>query len=152
MVIVMEVIKMKYHLNYKHINPKVIIAIRKVITEDKIFKKKELNRVIVLMDLKNKLCDIYNIDKNKIPHLYPTKKDGYYNPIKNGIYINRDKLSLITFLHEFKHFLQHYFNKTNSENIARGYSLSAFYQASPKHFKRALEKGLILHQIKDVSN
>lgn len=138
---------MKYNLEYKHIKSAVINAIRKAIIEDKIFKKTDIARVMILFNLKNKLCDIYNIDESSNPHLKPTEDNvGYYNPLENAIYINAQKLSLITFLHEFKHFLQNYFNKPNSEDNARGYSISAFYNASPRHFKRALRKGLIIHQ------
>ena len=140
---------MEYHLNYKNINIKIIELVRKAIITDRIFKKKGLERVNILINLKNNLCEVYKIQKDKQPLLKPSLKFNnmdYYDKKTYSIYLNHDKLSLITFLHEFKHFLQHHFNKPNNEKIARGYSISLFYIASPRHFKKALQKGLILHQ------
>jgi len=56
------------------------------------------------------------------------------------------KLSLITFLHEFKHSLLKAKGKRQTETRARGYSISLFYQASERHYNRAVRKGLIFHE------
>lgn len=137
---------MEYNLKYQHIKPAVINAVKKVIIEDRIFKRTHTERFIILDRLLNKLCEIYNIPEDKKPKLLLTTfSDGFYNMIDNSINLN-DKLSLITLLHEFKHFLQIANNKPNSEDIARGYSISLFYLASEKHFNRAIRKGLIFHQ------
>lgn len=137
---------MEYNLKYTKIKPSVINAVRETILEHKFFKQNQTTKFVLLVNLKDKLSELYNIDYDNKPTLIIVNNtDGYYNPIENVIALN-NKLSLITFLHEFKHFLQIIQHKPNSENIARSYSLSLFYQASPRHFKRALEKGLILHQ------
>jgi len=55
------------------------------------------------------------------------------------------KPSMVTFLHEFKHGLQDMTGKKNSEVIARGWSLSVFAQASPRHYNRAVARGLLFY-------
>lgn len=138
--------KKDYYLKYKNFNPKVINAVKKIIFEKKIFKASYKERFNILEELLKDLCEIYKIPYEKIPKLNITNKGrGFYNLNTNKIYIDNN-LSLITLLHEFKHFLQHINNKTNNEEIARGYSISLFYLCSPKHFINAVKKGLIIHQ------
>ena len=137
---------MEYHKQYKHINKKVILAVRRTI-KNGVFKVNPSIRIMFLDNLKNNLCNIYGIPEDKKPSLICNDcLTGFYNPVINCIGLRNDKLSLVTFLHEFKHFLQHHNGKKNSEKIARGYSLSLYYKATPKLFKRAVEKGLIIHQ------
>lgn len=62
----------------------------------------------------------------------------------NKIILN--KTSLVTFLHEFAHYKFIKKNEGNSEEKARGWSISLFYLATPILCKSAIEKGLILHQ------
>tara|TARA_Y100000310_G_scaffold345029_1_gene461276 strand:- start:235 stop:660 length:426 start_codon:yes stop_codon:yes gene_type:complete len=136
----------QYHLKYTRIKPAVVKLVKYVIKDLKFFKVDNRTRKFFLRYLNYKLNDLYKIDLDKQPYLnFNANNDGFYNQIENTINLN-ERLSLITYLHEFKHFLQHHFNKTNNEEIARGYSLSLFFNASPQHFKRALRKGLILHQ------
>ena len=139
----------QYQHKYKHLKKESIALVKHLILDKKFFRQDEVNKLILLDFLNKELCKIYNtkeICKIKID----TYNDGYFN-FFNGIIALSHKVSLITFLHEFKHFLQTQRNKENSEEIARGWSISLFFQASPKHFFRALNKGLILHQ-KTLSN
>lgn len=155
-----EVIKMEYHLKYKNIKAETVEAVRKAIIEDKIFRKEGEDRLRVLRALNEKLCLIYNVNPCELvmtPNFYGV---GQYQAENNKIVFN-EKLSLVTFLHEFKHFLRHRVDRivptaqnilemfagiSKEEEIARGWSISLFYKASEKHFRRALEKGLIIHQ------
>ena len=143
----------EYNLKYKHIKHEVINAVRKAIIEKRIFKQNQNDRFNILKDLLKELCEIYNINEQQKPNLKITElaTDGFYNSEENSINLNK-KLSLITFLHEFKHFLQIITHKENSEEIARGYSISLFYKSSPRHFERALRKGFIIHQKPTTEN
>jgi hypothetical protein len=133
----------QYNTQYTRIKQNTISAVRHAIIEQRIFKAQEEQRYNILRELNAKLCEIYNLIPCEIVTAINT--DGFYNPLARVIALNK-KLSLITFLHEFKHFLQHERHAHNSEEIARAWSISLFYLASEKHFNRALRKGLIIHQ------
>ena len=135
----------KYQFKYKHLNKDAIKEVREVILKYRIFKLNRTERFILLKELNKSLSKIYKIKKPHLVYDSSREHDGFYNHNSNIIVLN-DKLSLITYLHEFKHALQTLKHKKNSENIARSYSLSLFYNASPRHFRRAIRKGLILHQ------
>ena len=66
---------------------------------------------------------------------------GFYNQETN--HIELPHYSVVTLLHEFKHAMQHLTNQPQNEEVARGWSLSLFYKAAPKHFKRAVERAII---------
>ena len=135
-----------YNLKYKRLKPEVIFAVKETIRRYRFFKQNNFLKLFLLNRLHNNLCLIYGINEEDKPRLVVTvRNDGFYNQRENIIALSK-KVSLITFLHEFKHFLQYLNNKPNNEEIARGYSLSLFYKASPKCFNIALRKGLILHQ------
>ncbi len=134
---------MEYHKEYTKINEKTIKAVRKTIKKG-LFKCNDNVRFCLLKELLKELEAVYNV-QFKIKLLIEDNTDGYYNPHTKTIVLN-SKLSLITLLHEFKHALQHLNNRTNSENIARGWSLSVYYKATPRLFERAVNKGLIIHQ------
>ena len=128
-----------YNLKYKNINIDVINLVKKAILEDRFFKKEDAEKLIYLKMMLIKLNNIYNLATNL--DLTTEKTDGYYNTLNRTIYLK--KLSLLTFLHEFKHSIQHQKGLNNNEEIARGYSCSLFYLASPFHYNRAIEKGII---------
>lgn len=135
----------KYHLMYKNISKDTIMAVRAIVKEG-LFKKKGDERFALLSKLHTLLCSQYQVTGL----LKKGKIDQYLIPT-NTIFINDEKLSLISYLHEFKHLLQFQKNKPNSEKIACGWSLSLYYLATPKLFNKALEKGLIIHQ-KGIEN
>lgn len=140
-----------YNLRYTKIKPVVVDLVRNIIIEQQFFKLQKKTKFLILDNLLKDLCKTYNIKKIELKYIplnnpieYLFLYNGFYNKDNNTLYLN-EKLSLITFLHEFKHAVQHLKNKPNNEEIARGYSLSLFYLASPKHFNNALKKGLIFH-------
>ena len=133
----------QYHLKYKQLNKKAIKLISVMINEGSFFKRDKSTKEILLNIINQELSKIYHI---KTPYLeFNAENDGYYNQDDNTINLN-SKLSLVTFLHEFKHAIQYLKGLPNNEEIARGWSLSLFYLASPKHFENAVRKGLIFHQ------
>lgn len=138
-----------YKEKYKKINKKTIELVRNAIINKKYFKQNDDNKKVILIEMLKNLNAIYKTqtqlkinEKNTLG--YMLSGGGCYEPSSKTIHLF--KLSLITFLHEFKHSLQLQKQKENSEIIARGYSISLFYLASPRHYERAVKKGLIFHE------
>jgi len=69
---------------------------------------------------------------------------GHYNVSANKIAIN--KPSLVTYLHEFCHYKRIHLKQKNTEHIARGWSISLFYLATPKLCLKSIKSGKIIHQ------
>lgn len=134
-------IKTTYSDDFKHIKLSTIRKVRKIIIEKKYFRQNDENKFNLLKELLNFLNNEYQTETQ----LNRTQEQtaGYYNIAEKTIYLN--KLSLMTFLHEFKHSIQAQKNRTNNEDIARGWSISLFKRASLKHYNRAKEKGILLY-------
>jgi len=133
---------MTYCDRYKKIREETIFVVNTLIKRYKYFRRTESKKLILLKIVLGRLNDIYKT-KTKLKTT-KIKTDGYYNLLDKTIYLN--KLSLVTFLHEFKHSLQHQKGKKNNEEIARGWSVSLFKLASPRHYERAVKKKLLLYE------
>ena len=139
--------KMKtYSENYNHIKKATILLVRDFLLNKKAWKGTREELMTKYETLLKKLCEIYKVT---VPTLVVDEQSvrlqagrGCYNHVLNQI--EMPKFSLVTFLHEFKHMLQHKKHKPQSEVVARGWSLSVFKQASPKHYRRAVRKNLLL--------
>lgn len=135
---------MTYKDKYTHIKKETINIIRILIKTFHYYKFDDKHKFYALRYALFKLNEIYKTD-TKLKRMNNVMRlllaNGYYNHLNKTIYLN--KLSLVTFLHEFKHSLQHQKGKKNSENIARGWSVSLFALASPYHYERAKRKGLL---------
>lgn len=68
----------------------------------------------------------------------------YYAPGEAVLAV--DKPSIVSFLHEYRHHMQAHGRQANDniEEDARGWSISLFATAEPRHFRRAWERGSIL--------
>ena len=108
---------MEYHKQYKNIKPGVIYIIKTILKKKynlRYYKRDNDGKMFILNEVLKRLCELYNIASENKPTLKIKKNTyGYYSPINNTIALS-EKLSLITFLHEFKHFLQHINNKSNT--------------------------------------
>jgi len=141
--------KKLYKDRYTKIDKRTIEAVRNAILTQRFYKQDNSNKKQIITELFNRLNAIYNtqatlrIDENN-NNMYMMTGGGMYNPSNNTIHLF--KLSLITFLHEFKHALLKAKGKKQSEIQARGYSISLFYKASERHYNRAVRKGLIFHE------
>lgn len=133
-----------YYKQYTKIKPEVITAIKSLI-DSGFFRESKKNKLNMIKQLHTTLCNIYQLPICEVELERRLWSNGMYNPIKDKIILFK-KVSLVTYLHEFKHYLQLKKGKRNNENIARAWSLSLFYLADKKAFKRAVEKGLVLHQ------
>jgi hypothetical protein len=129
-----------------------ILAVRKTIKSG-LFKKDtpiESKREAI-ETLHKELCEFYNLTYKAIKwDLYRgefmryVNGGGRYNPITKEITLFR--LSLVTYLHEFYHFMAREKGLINSEPKARGWSISLYFKATPKLCEAAMNKGLIIHQ------
>ena len=134
-------IKMTYKDNYKHLKKDTIEAVKTTLFDYRFYRLTDEGKFNMLKALKDRLNEIYGT----ITNLSRTDEatNGFYSPINNTIYLN--KLSLMTFLHEFKHSIQQQKGRKNNEDIARGWSISLFAVSSPKHYERAVEKGILFY-------
>ena len=147
-----EIGNIKPHLFYnkEQIGIETIKRIRFLIKEQHFFKCNDDKKMRLLIILCNDLSEIYNI--KKIGCMYMNKdlnvRGCFLNP---GSTICLNKPSLVTFLHEFKHFLncetkQHNNNINDEEMTAIGFSHSLYFLATPNLFKSAVEKNLLVFQ------
>lgn len=132
----------KYNLRYEKINKRTINVVRHFIFDAKPWVGNKVERLKKFDNLLKELSDIYNINKPSIVIKKNVIGNGAYSVVENKIYMS--KISVVTLLHEFKHAIQFQKHKTNTEKAARGWSVSLFYLASPKHYQKAVEKGLLL--------
>ena len=129
----------KYYLHYNNFSKETIKAIKKMVKEG-FYKKDDISKSKNIRDLNNELSSIYKIKEPEI--IFGSKNfSPCYDTINNTIYLTN--LSIISFLHEFKHSIQFNKKETNNEKLARGWSLSLFKQACPITFKKAVKEGKV---------
>lgn len=135
----------KYNLMFENINKDAIIAVKGAIKTDGLFRAKTLaEKEIIIQQLHNNLCAIYELPLIELVYIKNYFATGQYNNLLNKIILN--KPSLVTYLHEFCHFKNITKHQKNSEDIARGWSISLFYLATPKLCIKAINSGKIIHQ------
>lgn len=141
----------QYHLKFKNIKPEVITEIRSIIKRG-LFKQDKtlIEKENLIKELHLRLCLIYNLPLNDIIFINTPLCICNYNIINNNITLN--KPSLISYLHEFKHYLDIKKTGNTTEEKARGWSISAYFIATPELCKKAIKKGLIIHQNKIIEN
>ena len=73
---------------------------------------------------------------------------GYYQPSTHRLYIDEDAHSVTTFLHEYRHALQHLGAEISSNDVeidARAWSLSLYYTVRPELLTRLVKENRIFH-------
>jgi hypothetical protein len=141
----------QYHLYYteKELKQEVVLKVRALIKEEHFFKLTETEKLEALKKLSADLCKIYGVEDIKSIEIEQDYYGvgGYCYNLKR---ILLNKCSLVTFLHEFKHHLQHttqqFSDVEKMEEEARGYSHSLYFCATPILFKSAVERGLLIFQ------
>ena len=135
----------QYHLKFKNINSKTIDLVRTTIKKGlfKSYNTTEFKQDLIL-ELHKNLCEVYNLPENKI--IFDSGLHSNFNILTQNITLENN--SLVTYLHEFKHYHEVYTTNHTTENSVRGWSISLFYLSTPKLFKNSIEKGLIIHQKK----
>jgi len=137
----------QYHLKFKNINPKVVKLVRTTIKKG-LFKRENTNefKQNLILELHKELCDIYNLPLNNV--IFDSGSFSHFNRLTHNITLENN--SLVTYLHEFRHYHEVYNTNTTTEHTARGYSISLFYLSTPILFKNSVERGLIIHQKKII--
>jgi hypothetical protein len=78
--------------------------------------------------------------------MYKQTGGGYYEPSHNRITLFK-KFSMVTFLHEFRHHMQHQMKlklyKGDIEEDARAWSVSLFKCSTPKAYENSVRKGIL---------
>lgn len=127
-----------------------IEAVRELIT--KVWRGSTESRLEAVRACCETICHAYGIER--IPRiefvsgtegnaLYAVSGGGVYDSRINAIHLFK-KVSLVTFLHELRHAMQHILElEVNREKDARAWSLSAYYIADPIRFQRAVDKGIL---------
>lgn len=67
----------------------------------------------------------------------------YYLPGRNQIVL--DKVSLVSYLHEFAHHILHARGLPQNESYPRAFSLGLFFRAAPRMFESARQAGRMLY-------
>jgi hypothetical protein len=136
---------MQYHKKFRNIKEDAILATREVIKMGLFKKEKSLiERKSLIQHLHNKMCSIYDIPTTIIQYDETFEGTGRYDHLTNTIIIN--KPSLVTYLHELCHNIRILKHQINTEEIARGWSISLYYLATPKLCTKAILEGKILFQ------
>lgn len=93
-----------------------------------------------LQALADDLSDVYEIPAPTVTY----SSQSHYAPYEARLAVN--KPSIVSFLHEYRHHMQHYGWQVNDniEEDARGWSISLFATAEPRHFDRAWRRGTIM--------
>ena len=139
----------QYHKAFSDIEKEPIKLVRQTI-KDGLFKKEKTieQKQNLIKDLHKNLSNFYNVEPINIEFnkeyadlvgIY-----GQFNARNKTITLKNT--SIVSYLHEFKHYLQHATQKENNEDIAISWSISLYYLATPKLCRNAIEKGLIAHQ------
>lgn len=131
---------MDYTKMYCKINKDTISKVKGLIKEG-FYKKDELEQTKMIRKLCNELSSLYKIEEPDM--IFASKNySPCYDMLNNRIFLTN--LSIISFLHEFKHCIQDNNKQINTEKIARGWSLSVFKQAVPKMFKKSVSEGKVM--------
>lgn len=135
----------QYHLFFKEIPEEVLQLVRTTIKSG-LFKKDKSQefKIELLNKLMADLNNYYQVENTTLILDPLFLGVGGYSYERKIIIIN--KPSLVTFLHEYYHHLQHCLNYPIDEESARGYSHSVYHQATPKLFANAVRKGLLIFQ------
>ena len=131
---------MKYHTRFKNFHPKTISAVKYLMRE-----WQSRDQWILMETSCWRLCELYGMPRVDV-HKDCTAGDGFYQPSTRTIHMT--KPSIITFLHEFRHAMQHLIHKQVDPDIevdARAWSLSLYFVVAPRTLKRLVREGKVFH-------
>lgn len=128
----------EYHKMFQHLSQAAIEAVRET-AADGLWRLPEYEGYLLLQRLADRLCEIYRLPPVRV------EQADYEVYIPSRSIIGLPRVSLVSFLHEFRHHMQthgrqHY---PSVEVDARGWSISMFRRACPGSFKRAWRAGRI---------
>ena len=98
-----------------------------------------------LRELCSAICDIYDVEYPK--KIVVGKRCNSYYPTERTIYV--ENYSIISFLHELRHHMQHVkglkYEGLTIEQDSRAFSMRLYALAVPKMFLKAVKENKVLH-------
>lgn len=107
----------------------------------KLYRGGPLERVAKLLALNVALSEHYSVPICKVS-IRRTLHGPHYLPGRDQIVL--DKVSLVSFLHEFAHHVLHCRQLPQNESYPRAFSLGLFFRAAPGMFETARQAGRLL--------
>lgn len=143
-----------YHLRFRNLDHRTIAATRDFVIAKPWRATERVTQEAMAQRFVDTLAGIYGMQAPQVAVVGSTGGTyGQYAPWSNDIRLER-KVSVVTLLHEFRHAMQHQHvggyrtvgvPQSVLEDDARAWSLSAFYRAAPRRFRRMVAEGRILH-------
>ena len=122
--------------------PEGALAIVRAGLKTKLWRGAPGERLEKLRALNRQLSEFYGVPACEVS-VRSTQMGPHYQPGANSIVL--DKVSVVSYLHEFGHHLLHCRRKPQQEVFPRTFSLSLFYQAAPRMFEAARQSGRLLY-------
>ena len=122
--------------------PAPAIEIVKTALRTKLWQGTAPERLEKLRALNSQLSAHYEVSVCSV-EVRQTNIGPHYRPGKDQIVL--DKVSLVSFLHEFGHHILHSRSLPQNETYPRSYSLGLFYRAAPRMFVAARQSGRLLY-------
>lgn len=121
--------------------PPEVVSIARVALKTKLWRGIEQEKLDKLRALNRRMSEHYGVPACTIV-LAATATGPHYLPGADRIVL--DKVSLVSWAHEFGHHLLHCRRKPQQEVFPRSFSLSLFYRAAPRLFEAARASGRLL--------
>lgn len=121
--------------------PEVVAIVREAL-KAKLWRGLPLERLEKLRVLNRRMSEHYGVPTCSIS-IQNTLIGPHYRPGDDAIVL--DKVSLVSWAHEFGHHLLHCRQKPQQEVYPRSFSLSLFYRAAPRMFETARADGRLLY-------
>lgn len=133
------------HLWFRKVHVKTVMAVRELVKAG-FYRADDQQKVEMLNRLADTLSQTYRLETPKVahnPNLFTTF--GCYEPATGNITMRR--VSLVTFLHEYRHHWQKANGRLllpNREYDAQAWATSVFRRACPRMFRKAVEEGRVM--------
>lgn len=118
------------------------LAVVRAALKTKLWRGTPEERLEKIRALNMQMSEFYSVPVCTVT-VRSTPVGPHYLPGSNAIVL--DKVSLVSWAHEFGHHLLHCRRKPQQEIFPRAFSLSLFYQAAPRMFAAAREAGRLLY-------
>lgn len=126
------------------VNRQVVKLVRELV-KDGYFRQSAGAKEVELRELNETLSEIYNIDT---PTLYFDERFPSPFYLMGANRIGLKNYSIVSYLHEFRHALQHFvgvqYTGLTKEEDSRAYSMRVYASACPRMFVKAVKEGKIL--------
>lgn len=120
--------------------PQAITIVRDAL-RTKLYRGNEQERLAKLLALNQRLSAHYEVSVCKVT-VQSTPIGPHYLPGQDRIIL--DKISLVSWAHEFAHHILHCRHLPQTESFPRAFGLGIFFRAAPRMFEAARQSGRLL--------